>query len=231
MDSSIGHARSTIPTPEAVPPSQSSVLQQSGNITPHSGLLEDTEAPSFSTAGSDTYARSILPSPPQYISDVASLSSFAEHGSPTGPPSLNIASPFQQQPELADMRDSWASSSHIRARSTLPTPSAYSLQSINPPSLSRSEASLYENESFFRMDRVPTTLHNSQNSAASPSTTASVGPRSTCPTPPIFQETQRSHPAEKGTAYQGYQLRDRYSSRWQGFEDSDDDDLVSIDLS
>ncbi len=93
MDSSISHARSTIPTPEAVPASQISVLQQSGSVTPSSGLLEDTEARSFSTAGSDTYSRSILPSPPQYISDVASLSSFTEHGSPTGPPSFSGTSP------------------------------------------------------------------------------------------------------------------------------------------
>jgi hypothetical protein len=214
IDSSIGHNRSTIPTPEAVPSSQNSVWQHSGSVTPTSGLLEDTEAPSFSAAGSETYSRSVIPSPPQYIS------SFVEHRSPASPPSMNTASPFQTH-------RSSVSSSHIRPRSMRPTPSPYSLQSITPPSLLRSETSLSQNESFFGEDRPLPILHNSQNPAVSPSTTASIGPRSTCPTPPIFQESKRSHPAEEGTTYGEYRRRDRYSSGWQGFEDSDEDDLVS----
>ena len=228
MNSSIGHARSTIPTPEAVPTSQNSFMQHSGSVTLSSGLFEDTEPPTISTPGSDTYSRSILPSPPQYVSGMTSLSSFAGHGSPADPLSLGTASPFQQ-PEWADPRGSPASSPYIRPRSTLPTPSAYSLRSIKPPSLPRSEASLAR-ESFFYTGEAPPTLYNGQNTAVSPSTTASIGPRSTCPTPPIFQESKWGHPHEEGTAYQRHRLMDRYSSGWQGFEDSDEDGMVSIDL-
>jgi hypothetical protein len=130
MDSSIGHTRSTILTPEAVPTSQISFIQYQGSVTPSSGLSEDIEPPTISSSGSDTYSRSILPSPPQYISSITSLSSFAEHGSPTNPLSLGILSPFQQQPEWADTCGSLASSLYIRPRSTLPMLSIYSLQSI-----------------------------------------------------------------------------------------------------
>jgi hypothetical protein len=220
MDGSMGYARSTIPT--LAPSSQISVFQHLGSVTPSPGLLEDREAPSFSAASSDRYSRSIIPSPPQYTSCETSLSRFPREPSfPTGPPRLNTASPSQQQPRMADTHDS-SISTHIRPRSTLPTPSVYSPQSI-VPSLSRSEIGLHRDS-----DRAILTPNDSQNAPEmSPSTTNSIEPRSTCPTPPIFQ---RGRHTEEENAYPVYRLRDRYTSGWQGFDDSDDDDLVSIDL-
>jgi hypothetical protein len=225
MGSSIGYARSTIPTPEAVLSGRNSVFQHSGSATPSFGLQEDTEGPSFSVSSSDGYSRSVIPSPPQYISGVTSLSSFSRE--PNSPGSLNTASPLQQQPGV---HGSSITSSHIRPRSTLPTPSAYSLPSTMPPSLSRSVTSLGQNESLLRRESETTlsTFHSPQNApAVTPSTTNSIVPRSTCPTPPIF-DSRWSHTPEERSNNRAHFPRDRYSG-WQGFE-SDSDALESVDL-